>query len=207
VIEGLGVTVLPRAAGVDVEGFDLVVGEPLLDGLGNKWALRFVVAFAPRYRPVVRADVFGSTVPVDGLLEHLEVIARFDRTVRVDAVTLAGMLIDEVEAAKFASTLRVIGHEVPSPDMILVCGLLRQARGESLTTALTWFGRRHLQAFLPTHPLHELLAGHPARFAQLRRDLAVAERGVPAAHLHNLLFEQPLLLGHGGGAGSAACCG
>ena len=35
-VEAFGISVLPRAARIDVDGLDLVFSQPVLDGTGNK---------------------------------------------------------------------------------------------------------------------------------------------------------------------------
>ena len=116
-VEGLSVTVLPGAARVDVERLDLVVSEPVLDGLGDK------------LRAVVGSDVLRCSVLCDSLLQDSQNISSTDGAVGMDAMALAGKLVDEIKAAQFAAALGVVGHEVPGPDMIAARGLLRQPGG------------------------------------------------------------------------------
>ena len=60
VVKGLDIGVLPGAAGVDIDGADFCLGEPLLNGSGNELA------------SVVAADILGRTVAHEENLEHID---------------------------------------------------------------------------------------------------------------------------------------
>ena len=101
-IKALHVAILPWAPRIDVECFDFVILQPLLYGIGNKLG------------SVVRADVLRGTVLFDSFLQDRENITGLDRTVGMDAVTLASVLINQVEGTQLAAALGIVA-DVPSP--------------------------------------------------------------------------------------------
>ena len=99
-------------------------------------------------------------MPSDGLLQQGEDIGSLDRPIRVYAVALAGVFVDQVERSELASSLGMVAHEVPGPNVIPVSGLLRQPRGTPPPTLPAPRGR-DLKAFLPPNTLHLLLVHGP----------------------------------------------
>lgn len=151
-VEAFDIPVLPRAAGVDVDGADLGLLQPFTDLARNE------------LRPVVRADVGRCAVLRNGPLQHRQDVSGLQLAGGVDRVAFARVFINEVEHLQGATALRVVAHEVPRPDMVTALGLRREARRDALTTRL-FLRWRHLQTFFAAQPLHALFPHAIARLA------------------------------------------
>ncbi len=90
-----------------------------------------------------------------------------------------GVLIKDGEHSQGAAMHRGIGDKVPGPDMAAMVRLQRQPRGCTSAGHITP-GRWDPQAFGPPEFLHLLAADWVALPAQLHRDQAEAEAGIPA---------------------------
>ena len=119
-VEALGVSVLPGASGVDVEGLDPVFLEPSLDSLGDELGA------------VVGADAFGRSMLAYRLLQQSQHVGGPDGAVGVDAVALPRELVYQIEGPQLAPSLGVVRDEVPGPDVVAADSLLRQARGQPM---------------------------------------------------------------------------
>ncbi len=152
-IEAFHIAILPWTARINVEGFDIVFLEPLLDCCGDELG------------SVVRADVLRGSMTLDGFLQDIQNIGGLNSPLRMDAVALAGKLINQIEGPQLASALGIVADEVPGPDMILLPRLLGKARGEALTASPGLF-RWYLQPFFAPNPLHLLLVHAPGLIPQ-----------------------------------------
>ena len=85
-IKALHVAILPWATGIDVERFDFVLFEPLLDGIGNELGA------------IVRADIFRGSMLFDSFLKDLQNITGLDGAIGMDAVALPGVFINQIES-------------------------------------------------------------------------------------------------------------
>jgi len=115
-VEGFDEAILPRAARIDVDGLDLVLGQPALEFLGNK------------LRAVVGADVFGGAVQGDGAADQLNDIGRSQCPVGPKHVALPGVLVEDREHPDGAAPYGCVGDKVPGPHVVAVGRLGRQAR-------------------------------------------------------------------------------
>ena len=84
-VEAFGVSILPGASWIYVEGLDSIALQPSLDGLGDELGA------------VVRADTFGDAMPAYRLLEQGQHVGCLDGPVGVDAVALPGELVYQIE--------------------------------------------------------------------------------------------------------------
>ena len=131
IVKALHVAVLPRTSRVNIDRLDPSVPEPLLDRCSNKlW-------------PVVRADILGCTMFLNGFFEDAQHVRCLDRTVRVDAVAFLRKLVDQIQAPQFPSKDRMVANEIPRPDMISMLRLLRKPSRDALTP-FARLGSRHL---------------------------------------------------------------
>ena len=110
-MEALHEAILPRTTRINVDRLDLVVSQPLLDGLRDElWA-------------VVRPQMFGSAVLFDGFLEPGQYILRAQRSVSTQDMALAGVFIQDRQHPQRTAPHSRIGNEVPSPDVTAMRGL------------------------------------------------------------------------------------
>ena len=116
-VKGFDLAVLPRRAGVDVEGADTAVGQTVADSAGDKLG------------PVVGADVLKGSMGLDGLGEHDHDVVGADAAGDMMGDALLRVLVDEHEGAEAASSRRDVRHEVPRPHMAGVGGLRGDATG------------------------------------------------------------------------------
>ena len=133
-VERFDEAVLPRRAGVDVEGLDAAQGE--------------AVAYDPRdeLRTVVRPNVLGRTVLADGLRQRAHHVLGVDAAGHIVAHALLRELVDERQDAERAAHGRDVRQEVPRPHVARFGGLGRHAAcREALADPLA-LGRRHAQA-------------------------------------------------------------
>jgi hypothetical protein len=91
VMKALNMPVLPRAPRLDVERFDFLGLQPVLDAIGDK------------LRPVVAAQMFGQAIAGYGCLHHRYDIDGPDRPRRMNGQALPGVFIEQCENAKTVS--------------------------------------------------------------------------------------------------------
>jgi len=162
-VEGLDDPVLPRAAGIDVDGLDAVGGHELLDGLGDELGA------------VVGPDVLGPGLLADhGLEEDAGDVLLLDGGSHVASHDALGVLVDDEEDAQGASLPCTQHHEVPGPDLVGSGGDAHvRARGASAATD-AGLGRLALEAVFTAYPAHLAQADIQAEGPDLAEDLAVA---------------------------------
>ena len=135
--------VLPRAAGVDVDGLDAVGGHELLDGLGDE------------LRAVVGPDVLGPDLLADhGLEVDAGDVLLLDGGSHVGSHDALGVLVDDEEDAQGASLPRAEHHEVPSPDLVGSGGFAHVRARSASAAADAGLGRLALEAVFTAYPAH-----------------------------------------------------
>ena len=92
-VETLGITILPGAARINVDRFDIVFTQPVLNRSGDE------------LRSVVASDELGRSIQRDRFLEQPEHIGRLNGTVRMNAVALASVFVNQVEDTKLPTSL------------------------------------------------------------------------------------------------------
>jgi len=162
-VEGLDDPVLPRAAGIDVDGLDAVGGHELLDGLGDELGA------------VVGPDVLGPGLLADhGLEEDAGDVLLLDGGSHVASHDALGVLVDDEEDAQGASLPCTQHHEVPGPDLVGSGGDAHvRARGAS-AAADTGLRGLAFKAVFTAYPTHLAQADVQAEGPDLAEDLAVA---------------------------------
>lgn len=136
-IEGFHEPVLPRAGRFDIDSPDLLIGQPLLEFLGDE------------LRTVVGADILRGAVLLDGFFHQSDHVSGFQGPVGPQDVALAGILVEHRQHSQSAATHGGIRDEVPSPDVPAVRRLGRQPGRVAAPHQLA-FGRWHPEAFDPS---------------------------------------------------------
>jgi len=176
VVEALDVGVLPRGAGVDVEGVDLLLPEPVADGVGDE------------LRPVVRAQVARRPAPGHHLGDDRDHVLGPEAPGRMRGQALAGVLVHHGEDLEASPGAGLVVHEVAAPDVVRMGDLLalRDCRAQPACLALAL---AHPEAAFGTDAPHPLRVHAEAGTAQECRDPSVAVAGMPLAQLHDALGE------------------
>ncbi len=175
--------VLPRAAGIDADGLDAVLRQPLLHDLGDELpalcgaALRakgsgLLASRCARFAAVVAGQLLRRSMLLDGFPQPLQHVLRTQRPVRTQHVALPGVLIEDAQHSQCSSAHRRIRDEVPRPHVPTVRRLGRLPRGDSSAHDLP-LARRHAQPGCPPKPLDVPLSNHPSFPPQQRRDPSV----------------------------------
>jgi len=193
VMEALDVAVLPRAARIDVEGFDTRFSQPRLKGLSYEFGT------------VITAYVAGGTMELDEFPHHLQHLARTNVAGHMQGVNLTGVFIYHAQHAVRTSLDRGVMNEVPGPDMAAVGRFLWKPPGGYASTALFLFGRRHLQTLLATHLTHSLTADSQPAVAHQPTHLVRTELSMFNAQFHNGLVD--FLLSNAGKPRAVSQCG
>jgi len=107
VMEALDVAVLPWAAGFDIDGFYLLLFEPVLDRVGDE------------LRAIVTAQVARPAIALEGCLHHGDDIHGTDGPCGVDGEALARVLVEQCQDAEPGSVLGLVQDEVPASHVVL----------------------------------------------------------------------------------------
>ena len=83
IMEALDEGLFPGCSRLDVDGFDLVVGHPISDGVGDK------------LRAVVAAQMFGRSVAFNRCLDHGDGIERTDGPGDMGGQTFLGVFVQK----------------------------------------------------------------------------------------------------------------
>ena len=116
-VEGFHETILPGAPRLDVDGLDLVLGQPVLD------------LFSDKLRAIVGANVLRDAVLGDGALHKVDDVAGLEGPVRPEHMALPGVLIEDREHPQGAASYRGVGDKVPGPHLVLMRCLGRKSGG------------------------------------------------------------------------------
>ena len=116
----------PRRTGRNVELLDLLLSEPILDGVGHKLprfarpsgCLRQAIYAMLRFATVVATDVFGCTVAFHGRLNNGDDIDRSDIPCHMHCFPLTSVFVHQGQDSEVASVLDLISHEAPAPNMV-----------------------------------------------------------------------------------------
>lgn len=135
-VEALGVPILPRAAWLDVQGFNRQLLRPLLNRSGDELGT------------IVAANVFWHAPHGEQLCERVDHVFTRDAAGHLQRQALPRKLIDDRQPLERRAALGPIEHEVPAPDVIFVFSLpsmaaVLAAAQTSTFSLLLW----HFQSF------------------------------------------------------------
>ena len=182
-VEGFVVSVLPRAAGFNVERLGADAAEPLPDGLG------------PELAAIIAAYMIGDSASDHQIAENFKDVLAVEASSDLDRETLTRELVDNGEHAELAIVARSILNEVVSPDMVPV--LRPEANAGAVIqpqTAAFWLSHRHFQALAPPDPSNALVVHMPASVLEQLRDPLVAVAPVPGRQLDDRKGQRVLIV-------------
>ena len=107
-VERLNISILPGAAPFNEQGFHSQPVEPFPDYFGGE------------FRSIIRANVLRNTPEDKEIKELIDHILGFDLALHLDAHTLPGILIDDIQYLEGFPISRVLDHEVIALDMVLM---------------------------------------------------------------------------------------
>ena len=135
--------ILPRLAGFDVRGLDPLRSKPRLDGVGHE------------LRPIIRAQVAGSSTGLEQLAEHFNDPTRANASLDIEGKTLSRVLVRDAQALHFLPVAAGVKNEVVGPDLI---GTRCRVGARALTTnTLARATTGLLKAFQPPKPFHSFV--------------------------------------------------
>ena len=160
-IEAFDVTILPRAARINIKRLDSVLRQPVAEIALNKLTA------------VITPDVFRGPVFFDEAGHDLAHFLRVDPPVDMDAQTLPGMFVYHVKHPEVTSTFGSAVYEVPCPHMVAVLGPCRHPCRLAPASRARFTGL-HWQAEFTAQSLHQACSDFPALRLQQAGYLGVA---------------------------------
>ena len=142
-----------EAGRFDVERLDVVLGQPALQGAGDKLAA------------VVAAEVTRRASLGHQLFHDLDEVGSGKLAGDVEGQALPAVLVDDREDAQLAAVVGAITHEVPAPDVVdPLCPRWDRASGATPSSG-SFDPSLDPQVALPPDALDELAPGLPAFLA------------------------------------------
>ena len=161
-IEALVVTVLPWAAGIDLNGLDAGLVEPALEVAGDE------------LRSVAGAQILWLSVFEEQGIESIQHLGMAHLGSDGDAKRLAGVFIDNRQDLVTAAAAQLVVDEVNAPDMVRI---LRSQPNDGAVLVVKppppLVAMRQLQALFPLQALDLLVIDRPALDTKKLGDLAV----------------------------------
>ena len=107
-VEAFAVAVLPRRAGLNVEGSSTSLRQPFTQILGDE------------FRAIVGTNVLWDAMLDHGFGQHFDNLAAVNPAPNMDRQALARALVDQVQQAHRPSVMGESAHEIVCPDVVAV---------------------------------------------------------------------------------------
>jgi len=165
-IEALDISILPGAAGFDVEGGDTEPTQPLSHRMGDELGT------------IIGPDMFRRPMLDEQVGQHVDHVVGPEPSQRHHRQTFAAELVDDIEHPELASVARLILDEVVRPHMPAMLWPQPYTRPIAQPEPTSFrLPLRHFKTLPPPDAFHYRQADLPACMAEQGMDTAIA---VPA---------------------------